>query len=232
MFKQTMTWLVILTSLLISVQAESQVSDPNLFPGEQFGDRMLEQQVRADRFYAQGKYQRAYDIYFRDFAWRGDKYSQYMVGMMHWLGQGRPKDPVKAAAWLRLSAQRGNLKMVETRDQLWSQLDEAQRRNATVEFEQLREEYGDRKVIRRLVRKDQDLLRRSMTRFFTLRNSNMDIVFDDQGTRTKGMSFYEEVHDRIEQRVGYLKGYVELGELVLIDDDASEDNTPEETKTD
>lgn len=209
--------------------SQDAVSNPVLFPGARLSRGQREWQKRADRFFDQGRYERAYKIYHLNFAWRGDKYAQYMIGMMHWSGQGRPVDRIQGAAWLRLAAQRGNVKIMATRDTVWNQLSEQEGIQAEAQFKELRKAYGDRRVIRRLVQQDRRYIRASLNRFATMRGGKS---FDADGNWIAGSADYRNYHDRIEQRIGYLKGYVELGELTLIDDDESYDQKKDSAKDD
>jgi hypothetical protein len=72
-----------------------------------------------------------------------DKVSQLSIGLMYLNGQGVPKDPVTAYAWIALSAERNYPKFVDTRDSVWAQLDPEQRDKANEILKQLMAEYGD-----------------------------------------------------------------------------------------
>jgi uncharacterized protein len=62
---------------------------------------------------------------------------------MYLNGQGVPKDPVMAYAWIALSAERNYPKFVDTRDSVWAQLDPEQRDKANEILQQLTAQYGD-----------------------------------------------------------------------------------------
>ena len=79
-----------------------------------------------DELYSAGEYERALFIDERELPPRGDKYAQYMVGYMHLNAHGLPQDKVRALAWYRLAAERGNEVLVRARDELVVTLTDAE----------------------------------------------------------------------------------------------------------
>jgi uncharacterized protein len=92
--------------------------------------------------YAGGDYKRAMK-YFLDGALYADKASQLSIGLMYLNGQGVEKDPVKAYAWVAISAERKYPRFEETRLQIWNQLNPDQRGKALALEKSLSEQYGD-----------------------------------------------------------------------------------------
>jgi hypothetical protein len=92
--------------------------------------------------YASGNYARAME-YFEIGARYADKLSQLSIGLMYLNGEGVAKDPVSAYAWLALAAERKFPRYVATRDAVWNQLDDDQRRQAGALLDQLSGQYGD-----------------------------------------------------------------------------------------
>ena len=82
--------------------------------------------------------------YFTMGAYYADKVSQLCLGLIYLNGDGVPKDPVKAWAWLSLAAERGYPEFVATRDRVWGQLDAGQRTRAEAEAKTLAATYGDK----------------------------------------------------------------------------------------
>ncbi len=95
------------------------------------------------RLYADHDYAGAIK-YFTMGAYYADKVSQLCLGLIYLNGNGVPKDPVKAWAWLSLAAERGYPEFVATRDRVWGQLDAGQRTQAAAEAKTLAATYGDK----------------------------------------------------------------------------------------
>ncbi|MBD8873944.1 sel1 repeat family protein [Rhodanobacter sp. DHB23] len=81
--------------------------------------------------------------YFRLAARYADKPSQLSIGLMYLEGQGVPRSPVMAYAWVALAAERNYPQFMATRDAIWGQLDADQRRQATQQEQALYAQYGD-----------------------------------------------------------------------------------------
>ncbi|HEY2396214.1 MAG TPA: sel1 repeat family protein [Rudaea sp.] len=94
------------------------------------------------RRYAHHQYRAALK-YFEIGAFYADKLSQLSLGLMYMNGEGTPKDPVTAYAWLDLAAERDYPDFVATRDTLKARLMPGQLARAMVMREKLAEKYGD-----------------------------------------------------------------------------------------
>lgn len=81
--------------------------------------------------------------YFRYGAYYADKFSQMALGLMYADGNGVPKNPPRAWAWLALSASRGYPDFVATRERIGRTLTPAQRAQAAAELARLQKTYGD-----------------------------------------------------------------------------------------
>jgi len=102
------------------------------------------------RRYAHHQYQAALK-YFEIGAFYADKVSQLSLGLMYMNGEGTPKDPVAAYAWLDLAAERDYPDFIATRDTLKARLTPEQLARAMVMREKLAEKYGDGVAKHRLV---------------------------------------------------------------------------------
>lgn len=94
------------------------------------------------RYYAHRQYKDALES-FEIGARYADKLSQLSIGLMHMNGEGTPKDPVTAYAWLDLAAERDYPDFVATRDTLKATLTPEQLAQATALRAKLAEKYGD-----------------------------------------------------------------------------------------
>ncbi len=94
------------------------------------------------RHYARHEYKDALK-YFEIGALYADKLSQLCLGLMHMNGEGTPKDPVTAYAWLDLAAERDYPDFVATRDSLKKTLTPEQLAKAQALRAELGAKYGD-----------------------------------------------------------------------------------------
>ncbi len=92
--------------------------------------------------YATGDYAAAMKFFLVS-ARYADKLSQLSIGLMYLNGQGVKKDPVTASAWIAIASERKYPQFLLTRDQVWAQLNAAQRMQAQALVESLYSEYGD-----------------------------------------------------------------------------------------
>ena len=115
--------------------------------------RPLSLQVKVDRLFERGEYDRAYFIYRNELAPLGDKYAQYMVGYMHLTGMGADKDLALASAWYRLAAERGTPEFVAMRDQVMQELPSEQRVQSDAVYRELRRENSDLAVLLRSIKR-------------------------------------------------------------------------------
>ena len=84
----------------------------------------LNNRHRGMQAYEAGRYPEAMS-YFRRGARYADKASQAMVAEMLWKGEGGPRDPALAYAWMDLAAERGYPGFTVMRERYWAQLDAA-----------------------------------------------------------------------------------------------------------
>ncbi len=218
--------LVTVITLLIATQTTAQ-SPEREFPGEPDTRFVADMKRDADRAYDRGDYARAYRILSKGLSWRGDKYSQYLLGVMHLNGQGVRRDPARGVAWLRLAAERKNARLLAAYEEALDTLTDAQRARADVLYEEFKDEYGDRRVLARLVRKDlRELNNTTGSRLGATDFLPLTIVTLD-GRRIPGDQFYGSIRQRVDTRLGYLNGVVELGEFELIDDEEETDSSDE-----
>ena len=111
-------------------------------------------QQAADAAYEAGRYLQAYEIYLGDLAPAGDKYAQYMIGIMHAHGLGVQQDPALGAAWLALAAERGDERLEAASDEALAGLPEEQRPRRDTLLTELRASYGDCALVGRLLAGD------------------------------------------------------------------------------
>ncbi|MFK8014869.1 MAG: tetratricopeptide repeat protein [Gammaproteobacteria bacterium] len=198
------------------------------FPGTPDTRFVADLKRDADRAYDRGDYARAYRILTKSLVWRGDKYAQYLLGVMYLNGQGVRADPARGVAWLQLAAERGNPKLMAAYRDADERINDGQRARSNQLFDEFANEYGDRRVLARLIRKDSRALRRATgSRVGATDNLPLTIVRLD-GSRVPGDQFYGSIRERMNTRLDYLGGVVELGEFVLIDDDEETENSDEE----
>lgn len=80
---------------------------------------------------------------FLEAARHADKASQAILGEMYWKGEGVPRDPVRAYAWMDLAAERGYPAFVAFREHYWNAMTQAQRALVVDVGTPLYAEYGD-----------------------------------------------------------------------------------------
>lgn len=125
--------------ILTAMNYASTWGHPDLF-GEYSGMRL----------YAEGHYKQAI-TYFKYGARYADKLSQLSIGLMYTNGRGVEKDPVRACAWLALSAERKYPAFIATRDRVCGALTPAQHDQAVAVLDTLLPEYGDKVAKRRMI---------------------------------------------------------------------------------
>ena len=170
------------------------------FPGKAPDNSLIKTQQKADKLYHKGDFDRAMFIYRDELAPIGDKFAQYMVGFMHYRGQGREADAVVASAWYRLAAERGEEKFVRVRDALLGLLNAEQRARSDAIYAELRSEMGDLVLISRLVNDDISILRQRY-------GNNLGPILQAERDRLyfgRNVSEYQIVVNRLAERVDYL----------------------------
>lgn len=206
--------------------AGAQDSSQTAFPGWAPTDRMVRIQEKADAAFEAGKYRKAMWLYSKELAPVGDKYGQYMVAYMHENGLSVPRDPILAAAWYLLAAERGHEPIVAAAEALQNRLRPEQLAAAGAAAESLKAQWGDKALVKRAIRRDLEKLRTmSGTR---IRPKSRRNCGSQPGRVFVGMisvsfdEYCEAAFDRIDARMAYLEGYVTYGELELLPDEDGE----------
>ena len=173
------------------------------FPGISVSSKIAKAQRQADEVYERTDYGRAFFIYRHELAPIGDKYAQYMVGFMYLAGKGVDEDPIAAAAWYRLAAERGIKEFMQENVRLRQQLEPTERARADQLFLQLRREFGDLALMMRELREDYELLReRTGTRLGS--GTSPMLIVEADGRTQSGSSYYGEIEKRIKARLDYI----------------------------
>lgn len=101
--------------------------------------------------FSDGDYKHA--LYLFKFGARyADKVCQLSIGLMYLEGQGIPRDPGEAWAWISIAAERGYPTFVSTRDRVWHGLSADQRKRAGAIRRTLAKTYADKVARPRMIR--------------------------------------------------------------------------------
>jgi hypothetical protein len=208
------TKLALITALLAGFCCASvSAQDYRPFPGVSADQRTLQTQQRVDELYDAGNYDRAFFIYQNELAPRGDKYAQYMVGYMYLNGEGVPQDPVRALAWYRLSAERGDEMLVTVRDELAGALSPEQIDSSNTIFLSLLRDIGDTTLIIKLIQRDMEILKKRTGSHIP----GSHLTSPVQVIRPSGIPedplFYRNVRRRLESRLSYVETKVEISDI-------------------
>jgi len=98
-----------------------------------------ENQVKADKYYRQGNFNKAYKYYLQS-AKKGDHYSQDRISSMYANGEGQSPDLTQAYAWSVLAAESGEENMMNSSEALLQRINDPAR--AQDSAEKLKEKYG------------------------------------------------------------------------------------------
>lgn len=189
------------------------------FPGESADQRTLEIQKRVDELYAAGEFKRALFIYEKELSPRGDKYAQYMVGYIYLTGQSVPQDKVRALAWYRLAAERGNEVLEQARDELAANLTQDEIAASNRIFLGLLQEIGDTTLIMALIRRDMNALKGRTGTHVQGSNVGGRIVIIRPSGQLDDPDYYRKLRLRLEARLNYLETKVEISDIELESDD-------------
>ncbi|MEE4175200.1 MAG: hypothetical protein V2I57_13190 [Xanthomonadales bacterium] len=200
---------------LVAADASADELPLTTLPGEPANQFTRIHQRGADRAFEKGNYQRAYRLYLKKLAPKGDKHAQYMIGHLHHHGLGVRRDLPRALAWYALAAERGSAGARMAAEQLTRELDEEERLRADEIVAELMERYGDRTLLVRAIQRDERELRRRTGSYVGNNTKPMNILTGN-GTVT-GDQYYGYIEDRIRFRLQLLGGTVTLGEFELID---------------
>ena len=213
------------------VEMDAQLNFPSGIGevGEPPKKNIIRSQRKAEKAYSEGRYRDAFWYYRKDLAPVGDKYAQYMVGYMMENGLGTDVDKEGAAAWYLLAAERGHEEIVKVSLDYQSAMSPGELADVKARTASLKDQMGDRALIERLIRRDVDRLN-NMTGSRTGRCGMPARVYrpsDARGSVSQEV-YCQELKARIEMRMQYLGGYVELGELELLPDEEDDTETSEE----
>ena len=189
------------------------------FPGAPADERMLRAQERVEELYERGEFERVMMICRQDLAPRGDKFAQYTIGYLYLTGKGVPQSEAYALAWYRLAAERGNSALIQVRDELFRRMKPAQIEESNRIFAGIWKEMGDSRILLRLIRADIEILNaRAGTRIPGAAAGPVTVV----GVSGYGgaESYYKAVEERLQTRLAYLKGNVEIVDIEQGDDHA------------
>jgi hypothetical protein len=211
---------VLLCAAMLALSAVPAAAQER-FPGSAPSSLTVKIQQKAERAYREGDYERAYRVWRKDLVEIGDKYAQYMVGYLHLTGQGTERDLAKAYAWYRLAAERGHDQLVAAMEELQDQLTPAELTAGTAEYERIVAKYGDRKLVRRLIRLDELRLKKRTGRVGASVGAPMTVVLRN-GRSVDATRYYGAIEQRLERRYRYLQGYVEFGEFETLPDELDE----------
>jgi len=175
-------------------------------------------QERVEELYVAGDFDRAHLIYEHDLAPIGDKYAQYMVGYMLPHGEGVRQDKTRALAWFRLAAERDEPLLVKMRDEVAAELSPEQIGASDAIFVELWKSIGDRRLILDLIERDMDMLRSQTGTRLSGNTATGPLMVLRPSGETVGPNFYVDVRKRLQARLEYLDGRVEVEDKVLADE--------------
>lgn len=178
-------------------------------------------QDKVDRLFESGEYERSFFIYRNELAPLGDKYAQYMVGFMYQTGLGVEADPVAAAAWYQLAAERGTREFVVVRDRYLHLMDQNDAEIAQAQYRELRLQYSDMAVLLSSIKRNlKELQSRTGSRVRS-QSSPVTVIGGRVSRYQSGADYYGDVREELEARIALLK---EVGGFQDIDADADRIN--------
>lgn len=104
--------------------------------------------------------------HFERAAYYGDKFSQHLLSLMYWNGEGTAREPVTAYIWADLAAERGtSQELLRIRESFWNALSPEQQAQVRTQGPAYQQRYGDAVAQRRTnVEMGQFLRQRTGTR--------------------------------------------------------------------
>lgn len=196
--------------LAASFCVAAEVQTYKAFPGEAMNRRTLDTQQRVERLYAAGNYERSLFIYEHELAPLGDKYAQYMVGFMNLNGHGTPPSKIRALAWYRIAAERGEPVLLIARDELSTAMTPDEVTTSNSIFLELWQSIGDTKLIMNLIRRDLNILSsRTGSRIAQSVSSSPALIYRPTGQLVPP-NYYRDVRVQLEARLNYLETRVEV----------------------
>jgi len=180
-------------------------------PGIDLDSKTLAAQSKAEELFERGNYRRARVIYLNDLAPFGDKYAQYMLGFMSFNGLGVEQDPVVAAAWYQLAAERGAPReFVKIRDETLGSLDVVDRKRADQVYLRLRGEYSDIAIsMREAAQEFEDLLQVTTGSRLGRTSSSVTVLKPRDGTSLSSDVLIRSMRNRMQLHLDNVTG--ELG---------------------
>lgn len=175
---------------------------------------ILRQQAKAEDLYRSGHWERAYFIYVNDLAAVGDKYAQYMAGYMWLNGKGVSRDAVRASAWYRLAAERGDAGYVAVRDELLESMSESDLALSDEIFIALRKKYSDLVLALGHLRKERMALEERPTGSRLPGGSSLVTIVDPRTGQTITRSEYERrIASSMKVRLDYITDKLDIDEV-------------------
>jgi hypothetical protein len=208
---------IFLALLMILQPLVAAPQDLSSFPNAPLTSQTQQIQNQAEQAYEQTDYEKAFSIYRNELAPIGDKYGQYMVGLMYLTGQGVDEDTVAASIWFRLAAERGIKEFVQISNQHMNSLDAEETALSDQQFIQLRKKYGDLALLMKAVKVDYEILRtRTGTRLSG--DSTMVTIVDpsDPAAMVSGADYFGKIEKRMEARLEFIAANTNL-EIVDLD---------------
>lgn len=162
-------------------------------------------QDKVDSLFDAGDFERAFFIYINELAPLGDKYAQYMVGYMYQTGLGVVEDPIAAAAWYQLAAERDTREFVVVRDRILHVMDQDDADRSRVLYRELRLRYCDLAVLFASIKRDlAELQERTGSRLGD-RSSPVTVVGSRSGRFREGSNYYSSIEKELKARIRLLK---------------------------
>ena len=186
--------------------------------------KTLAVQQKVEKLFEAGEFERAFFIYRNELVPIGDKYAQYMIGFMYETGIVVERDPVQAAAWYSLAAERGTPEFVAVRRKLAHSFSADEEIAAQVRFRELRGEYGDLIVLLNLIRSDVRLLRSRTGSRIGGDATPLSVIEVGSGQLQARGDFYHRAQIRLQKRLTTL---VQLGGWPDIETDINSINLQE-----
>lgn len=181
--------------------------------------------AEASRSYERGWYFDAYHDWLWAARW-ADKTAQFNIGVMHYHGKYVERSLPSAWAWFKLSAERGYPMMIETAEQVASEMSEAQTDLAESLYQALLDEHGDEVAVERAQRY-MDREHRRMTGSRVGAASGMLRIVYPNGQTRDGQEFYDKSRwsmDHILRREAEVWESLSRATVVLRDFELKEDD--------
>lgn len=172
-------------------------------------------QERVEDIYSSANYGRALLIYRDELAPLGDKYAQYMVGYMHLQGQGVEPDKVAALAWYRLAGERGENVLRTASAELAKTMSAEEIAESNQLFVQLWNRIGDTRLIMGLIQRDMEQLRQQTGSRIPGSMASAPVTVYNRNGEPMSPTYYDDIRNRMEGRLAYLRTKVEVNDLAL-----------------